>query len=39
MEMGTQNQQKINQNLNTKAQSVIIVHNPQGRSLTTNYQQ
>ena len=39
MKMGSQNQQKIDQNLNTNAQQVKIVNNIQGRSRTTNYQQ
>ena len=39
MEMGSQNQQKINQFLNTNAHSVNIVNNFQGRNRTTNYQQ
>ena len=39
MEMGAQRQQKIDQNLNTNAQSVNIVNNFQGRNRTTNNQQ
>ena len=39
MEMGAQNQQKTNQNLNTNAQSVKTVSNYQGRNQTTNYKQ
>ena len=39
MEMGAQNQQKINQNLKTNAQSKDIVNNFQERNRTTNYQQ
>ena len=38
-EMGPQNQQKNNQNLNTSAQSVNIVNNFQGRNRNANYQQ
>ena len=38
MEMRLQHQQKINQKLNTKAQSMNIVNNFQGRSRNTNYQ-
>ena len=38
MEMAAQNQQKINQNLKTNAQSVDIVNNFQERNRTTNYQ-
>ena len=38
LEIGAQNQQKINQNFNTNAQSVKIVNNFLGRNLTTNYQ-
>ena len=38
MDMVAQNQQKVNQNLNTNAQSVNIVNNFQGRNRNTNYQ-
>ena len=37
--MGAQNQQKINQTLNTDAQSVNVVNNFQGRSRNATYQQ
>ena len=39
IEMAAQSQQKINQNLDTNAQSVNIVNNFQGSNRTTNYQQ
>ena len=39
MKMGALNQQKINQNLNTTAQSVNIVNSFQNPHRTTNYQQ
>ena len=39
MEMGADNQQKINQNLNTTAQSVNAINNFQGRNRLANYQQ
>ena len=39
MEMRAQIQQILNQNLNTKAQSVKIVNNFEGRNCNTNYQQ
>ena len=37
LEMGAQNQQKINQNLNTNAQSVNDVNNLQGLNCNANY--
>ena len=39
VEMGSQNQQKINQNLNTNAQSVKIVNTLQERNRSAIYQQ
>ena len=39
LEMGSQNQQKINQNLNTNAQSVNIVNSFQEGNSNANYQQ
>ena len=39
IEMGAQNQQKINQNLNINAQLVNVVNNFQGHNCKVNYQQ
>ena len=39
VEMGAEKHQKISPHLKTKAQSIKIVNNFQGRNRTTNYQQ
>ena len=39
IKIGAQNQEKLNQNLNTTAKSVNAVNNFQGRNRNANYQQ